>query len=397
MAFFASEPLNKIISGFKNIRLPGVRASKAIGIDIGTSTIKVVELAKKKNKIYLVKYGSLALGPYAKKNIGEPTNLSNPKIVEALVTLFDELFPKVKRSDMGGLFSIPLKSSLLTVIEIPKLEESKLDNVVKLEARKYIPFPHNEVTINWIVIPDNESFVINKDRDKNKKDNGNEENAETTQTGKLHVMVVAIHNNTLESYQELSSLVGLKKSSFEVEVFSIIRSIIDDDKSLYAILDIGSDSTKIAVVERGRVISSHTVNVGSQSVTDTIARDMGIDTQKAEELKRHYRTESGETIEAIKKIFIPTLESMFSEVGDALNEFEKQADKKIEKIYLAGGGSMLDGITTVAKNILKKETILGEPFKKVEPPAEILRPILKNESPEFAVASGLALRAVDEL
>jgi len=141
--------LEKVVGQFRKLRIFRGGVDSVLGIDLGSSAIKVIELKRKHGKAALVKYGSLALGPYAQGGIGEVAKLSNEKLAEAAKVLFTEagLGSKV------AFISIPLKSSLLLLIEIPPVPESKLDSVVPIEARKYIPASSSEVSINWIRVP----------------------------------------------------------------------------------------------------------------------------------------------------------------------------------------------------------------------------------------------------
>jgi type IV pilus assembly protein PilM len=120
-----------------------------IGIDVGTSSIKVVQLRKKKGRAVLETYGELSLGPYAGLALGQVTNLPADKIAEAIK---DVLRESNVTSNSAGV-SIPFKSSLVSLIELPPVEPKQLQEMIPLEARKYIPVPISEVTMDWWVVP----------------------------------------------------------------------------------------------------------------------------------------------------------------------------------------------------------------------------------------------------
>lgn len=125
------------------------KGEDSVGIDIGTSSIKVVQLRKKKGRALLETYGEIALGPYGGLSVGQVTNLTSDKVAEAIKDLIRE----ANVTTLSGGLSIPFKSSLVTLMELPIIDEKQLKEMIPLEARKYIPVPISEVTLDWWVIP----------------------------------------------------------------------------------------------------------------------------------------------------------------------------------------------------------------------------------------------------
>src|SRR6185437_14973534 len=116
-----------------------------LGVDIGTSSIKVVQLRREKGRVILETYGAIALGPYAGVEIGRATSLPAEKITEALKDVIREA--NVTTTDAA--ISIPYSSSLVSIIKLPKEVEKELATVMPIEARKYIPVTINEVKLDW--------------------------------------------------------------------------------------------------------------------------------------------------------------------------------------------------------------------------------------------------------
>src|SRR5579872_5423334 len=108
-----------------------------LGIDIGSSSIKLVQLRRERGRAILETYGAIALGPYAGVEIGRATQLPASKVAEALKDVIKEA--NVTSADAG--FAIPYASSLVSVVKLPSAAEGKLDQTMPLEARKYIPVP----------------------------------------------------------------------------------------------------------------------------------------------------------------------------------------------------------------------------------------------------------------
>src|SRR3989344_5187200 len=124
--------------------------NSAIGIDVGSSSVKVVQLKLKGGKAILETYGELTLGTYGGQSVGQAVVLPTDKLAEAITDLFRE----ANVTTRNAALSIPLRSSLLKVIEVPAFSEKKLNQIIPIEARKYVPVPINEVALDWWVIPE---------------------------------------------------------------------------------------------------------------------------------------------------------------------------------------------------------------------------------------------------
>jgi len=351
---------------------------RALGIDIGSSAIKIVELRKKNGQAVLETYGELALGPYAGFGIGQAVVLPPEKIAQALDDLMKEKEVNITTKKCG--ISIPFASSLMSVIEMPEVSPKQLSVMIPLEARKYIPVPISEVMLDWSIIPKSEVRI--------------EDSAESPSTlAKIDVLTVAIHKETIARYQEIVAKVGLEASFFEIEIFSTMRAVLDETLRPVMIMDMGAASTKLYVVERGIIRTSHTVNRGSQDITATVSKSLGLSREQAEVIKRQMGV-VGENKNLTDAIIL-TLDHIFAEINNTLLAFEKKYNKTIAKVILVGGGSALKGFSELAKNNFKTEVVLADPFNKVSSPA-FLEKILKEAGPEFAVAIGLALRKLAE-
>ncbi|MEK7461489.1 MAG: pilus assembly protein PilM [Patescibacteria group bacterium] len=366
--------------------------SSALGIDTGSSAIKIVQIKKKNGQAVLETYGELALGPYAGLGVGQAVNLATDKIAQALIDLMKEKEVNITTKKYG--ISIPFASSLMSVIEMPDVGLKQLAVMVPLEARKYIPVPISEVMLDWSVIPKSEV------REEDLQDLVVEERSavgQGTKTppafAKTDVLIVAIHNETVVRYQDIVAKSGLEVGFFEIEIFSTMRAVLDEALRPVMIMDVGAASTKLYVVERGVVRFSHTVNRGSQDITLTISKSLGLSMERAEVMKRQTGVVGDN--KNLTDVILLSLDYIFAEVNTVLLSFEKKYNKTISKIVLVGGGSTLKGFADLAKNNFKTDVVLADPFNKVSAPA-FLENILKETGPEFAVAIGLALRKLAE-
>ncbi|TAL49586.1 type IV pilus assembly protein PilM [Patescibacteria group bacterium] len=362
----------------------GKRSGSFLGIDIGTSAVKVVQLRKKGSKAVLETYGELALGPYGGEDIGQATSLPTEKIIEALTDLMREKEVNLSTNLCG--VAIPFASSLMSVIEMPMLSYKQLSTMIPLEARKYIPVPISEVTLDWSMVPRDEIEPLSSEGE-----GGKEHPSRIKMTD---ILLVAIHNETLGRYQEIIQKTGLQSKFFEIEIFSSLRAVLDNHKEPIMILDMGAATTKLYIVERGIVRFSHTVNRGSQDITSTISKSLGMSLSQAEVLKR---TQGAQTLGGanVRDIIAVSLGYIFAETNQVLLNYEKKHQEAVAQVILVGGGSALRGITDLAKEALQTLVVPGNPFGKVETPA-FLAQILRDTGPEFAVAVGLALRGLAE-
>lgn len=372
-----------ILEKLKQVQLfkLGDRSGGVVGLDIGSSSVKIVELERRRGKIFLARYGTLALGPYAKGDVGTVAKLSTQKLVAAIQSAFQAIGIKGKR---GGI-SIPLKLSLIVTIDIPESAKDRLEQVVPLEARKYIPVPPSEVNMAWSVVSQPESKSLSKEKVKNSKDSN------------IKVLVAAIHTSSIEHYQEIAGKIGLAPVMFEIETFSAMRAVLGDTTGVFLMLDVGSEVTKVIIIDYGSVTFSHTIHRGSQAFSNAISSTLGIGFDEAEIIKRKVGMLGSHKGTQISGILEEDVEYIVSGAKRVISEFEKKEQKKIEKVILIGGGALLKGLDKRVESGLGKDVLLGNPFTGIELPTPVLAPILKENGPEFTVAIGMALRALKEI
>ncbi|MEX0918500.1 MAG: type IV pilus assembly protein PilM [Candidatus Paceibacterota bacterium] len=349
--------------------------NSVIGIDFGSSSIKIIQLRNEKGQAVLETYGELSTGPYGNLAVGQVVNLPPEK----LSSLLNDLFIEANVTTRDGALAIPLRSSLLVPMELPDVGEDNLDEVIPIEARKYIPVPIAEVALDWWVLPKTEA----------KKDG-------PIKTPRLEVFMVAIHKDTLRQYEQTAKLAQVNPRFFEIETFSAMRSVLRDNRGVSAIVDIGAASTKMVIVDAGTVKLSHTINKGSQDVTLAISRSMNIPFAKAEEVKRKVGLAEKVGADDLIKVASPIVEYICAEVSRVMVDYQKKRNRSVDKVILIGGGALLKGLKEVATENIYAPVEFGSPFNRVEAPA-FLDKVLGEIGPSFAVSIGLALRALEEL
>ncbi len=369
-------PLKGIFSNIKLFQSSG--GEFALGVDVGSSSIKVVEVKKKSGKVALETYGVISLGPYAQEDMGKVTNLSIEQTAEAL----REVMKQAETSTYSCGISIPVQSSLIFSISLPpQVADSQIRAVVPIEARKYIPVPITEVSLDYFVLPAREPTF---------EEENNPEAAAVPPANK-EVLVVAIQNDAIAKYRSLSSQCGLDAGFFELEIFSSMRANLEHELSLVLLIDFGASRTRLSLIEFGMLKAYHTVNRGGADITDAIARSLSIPFSKAEEMKKEYGLFENPAEKNLSGIIKTHLDYIFSETNTMLFNYEKKYGKSPAKIIFSGGGSMLKGLTEAAAANFRANIEIGRPFEKVGAPA-FLEKVLSATGPEFAVAIGLALR-----
>src|SRR3989344_1567721 len=258
-----NNPFKKIFSNINNLA-NGVESS-AVGVDIGSSSIKIVEIKRKGGKAILETYGVIALGPYALLDAGHVTNLPVDKIAEALKEVLKQSGATVN----SAAFSIPVQSSLIFTVELPaQVKESEMATIIPTEARKYIPVPITEVSLDYFILPQKESSF----------EEMNTDNSGIPQkpTEKTNVLVVATQNDAISRYRSIVSQCSLLASFFEIEIFSSIRANFEHELSPVLLMDFGASRTKLSIVEFGMVKSYHTIDRGGADISDSISKSLSI-------------------------------------------------------------------------------------------------------------------------
>lgn len=347
-----------------------------LGVDIGTSAIKVVQLRKEKGRVILETYGAISLGPYAGVEIGRATSLGADKLAEALKDVIREA--NVTTADAA--VSIPYSSSLISIIKLPAAVEKQLAQVVPIEARKYIPVPIGEVLLDWFVVS-----------------GGSKGGEAPADKDKIEVLLVAIHNDTIAKFRSITADAALTVSFFEIEVFSAVRAALDHGLAPIAVVDMGAATTKFYVVERGLIHESHIINHGGQDLTLAISRALGISVVQAEERKRKLGLSHDDPAgdPNLTKSIELSLGSLTAELSRTMVAYEQRTNQTLSTLVATGGGASLRGFKDFAQEKIAAEVRLADPFGKTQTPA-FLEAILKEAGPEFSVAVGLALRRLQE-
>jgi type IV pilus assembly protein PilM len=347
-----------------------------IGVDFGTSAVKIVQLKKEKERAVLETYGALSVGPYANLSVGQAGQLADEKAVELLNDLLKESGVKAK----DAAIAVPLKNTFITIIKLPRTVGDNLSEIISMEARRYIPLPQSEIEMDWWIIP---SGLEEEDESGNKREF-------------MEILLVAIHKETIENYKRIFSKADLHIRLLEIEIFSAIRSCLGREISPVLLIDIGASTTKMAIVDYGIIRSVHNFDRGSQDLTMALSNSLSIDFLRAEETKQEIGFSPRPEHKEIFSIIAPLAEYIFSEAGRFVSDYRRKNNRSIGRVILTGGGSQVKGLVDLAVKNFGIETSLADPFSKVEYPA-FLSPVLRSAGPAFSTALGLALRGLQTI
>ncbi len=353
---------------FSSIQAANAAQTGAVGIDIGSSSIKVVEVQNRNDVLTLTTYGELQLGPYAAKELGEAVTLESKQEQEALVDVIRESAVGVR----SAVFAMPLSSSFVTNVSIEAEEDVDLAAMVRVEARKVIPASLSEVTLDWA--------EVELGSDKKKSDGKN----------RRDVLIAAIQNNALDRFKILMQFAGFKEPPTEIECFSTIRGLYSGSEKNMAIIDVGATSTKLYIAHEGLLMRMHRVRAGGSIATQHIAKTLSIDFGHAEE-KKISIDRKGKDFAEMKRLHDSVYERAFREFGQVLREYEQKTGADIDVVHVSGGATLFPGTDMLLKESLRKDIEVANPFTKVAYPA-FMEDTMKKIGPSFTVALGAALR-----
>jgi len=370
------QDITKSFSGIFKGRSRG----SVIGVDVGSSAIKIVQLKNENGVAVLETYGAVSFGSYVENAyVGQAVNPNHDQTIQAM----GDLMKEANITTADSAVAIPSASSLVFLLEIPSTVTQKdLATVIPTEARRYIPVPITEVSLDWWVIP--EAQIIEGTDDSPHQDIQNKKHSK-------RVLVAAIHNEALGRFQEVVRDAKLATGFFEIEMFSNVRSCVGQDLSTVVLIDFGASKTKVSIVNRGVLQDFHIINRGSQDVTRVLATGLNLTLKKAEEVKKKVGLGESSEFPQTSSIISGSLEYVMAEINNVILGYEKKHNQSINKILITGGGSAMNGLVEYATSKFPAPVLKSNPFSQVKTPA-FLDPVLAEVGSEFGVALGLAMR-----
>lgn len=346
------------------------KSASVAGIDIGMSSIKVVQLRKESERGILETYGELKTAAYLKSGDAASGGGFLRFLDADIIGMVTDVLRESNVTTKNAVVAIPAVSSFVTMIELPTKDKKEVAKSVPFEARKHIPVPISEVALDWQIIDEGDSAPAD---------------------AKTKVVLVAVPIEVLNKLTRIIEATKLNVRGMEIETFSMVRSLVGHDKTVTALVNFGSQSTTLAIVDKGVVMLSHNLERGSIELTNALSRGLGITTERAEAFKREIGLSSRPEDREITSVMTPLIDILLADLERIVSSYDRRTERKTEKINITGGGAKLKGLVDQVASRFGVETIQGNPFARVTYPA-FMQPILKDLGPSFSVAAGLALR-----
>ncbi len=332
------------------------------GLDIGYSTIKVMQLEWKNNQSTVTGYGVSNFNPDALKD-GVIVD------IEALAKSAKELFDKNIIGEIttrSVALGIPAMRTFNRIIKLPRLSTKELEEAVRMEAEQYIPVPVDELYMDYLVI--------------NRTDK------------EVELLAVAVPKKIIDSYVLLCRLIGLEPVAMETTIAATARLFVHTDLSDVptVLIDFGSVSSDITVFDKNIIVTG-TVAGGGDSFTTLIAEQLHVTREEAHVIKVKYGLSYSKKQKEITEALSPTLEQALKEIRRMIRYYEERYgdDRKIKQLVTMGGGANMPGLSDYMTNALRMPVRMSDPwhhvgFSKLQPPSDVERSM-------YVTAAGLAL------
>jgi type IV pilus assembly protein PilM len=358
-----------------------------LGVDIGSSMIKVLELKESSGQLTVLKYGQKDISSLGLEE-------KSPEEQKAVyIKTLKEIISANDFSTKNAAISIAGSSVIVRFVKFPKMDESDLQKTLQFEAEPHIPFDIQEVDMDTQIIGDVE-------------DEG--------QT-KMETVLVASKKDTIREKIEIIEKAGLTPSIIDVDAFALenIYEIMNSDAlaKMVMLVNIGASTTTISIVDNGISKVVRDLYTAGNSLTRAIQNNMQVSTEKAEEIKKQYGLSGGGEEESLDSIgesediasqvynhLYPVVRELNSEIQRSIDYFSGQLTSKeinVEKIILTGGTALLKGLPELIGSELRMPVEVSKPLENADTSAVTTDGVDMN-SPALAVVSGLALRRVGD-
>jgi len=347
------------------------RKKGVIGLDIGSSSIKLVELGESKNTYKLVNLGISSLPPEA---IVDGALMDSVTIIDAI----RELISNTKTKTKDVITSVSGHSVIVKKISLPLMSDAELEESIQWEAERYIPFDINDVNIDFQIF------------------GSSAENPEV-----MDVVLVAAKKDIINDYVSVIIESGLNPVTIDVDAFAIENMLsvnyeIEKDETV-AMANVGASITNINILKNNMTAFTRDIFKGGNQITEEIQRQLHIDYEEAEKIKVGSKIDAASQ-PVIQDVLTSASESLSMEIGNSIEFFQSTSTyEKISKLYLSGGGSKIKDFDILLQQQIGIPVEIVNPFKKIEYSEKNFDlEYLREIGPMMAVGVGLATRKVGD-
>jgi type IV pilus assembly protein PilM len=350
-----------------NYLLKFLKDKPLIALDIGTSSIKLIQLKRTRGKYELVNFGIIPIPSWAitEDRIVEPEIVS--EAIKNLVTS-----EKIKTKYVA--LAISGSSVVIKKIVVPLMSEAELAESIYGEVEQYIPYNIEEVNIDFYILPQ-----------------------EQEDTEEMQVIFVAVKNEQVLEYSDIIEKAGLKPAVIDVDVFAIENSYEFNygiAPGVVGLVDIGANITNINILEDGLTSFTRDLPFGGVHFNKAIEQQLNVSSDEAEQIKLGVERKNISPKEVVS-ILTSVLDELAFLINESLEFFQSSGSEKVvSKLILSGGCAKLAGIDQFLSNKLHCTVEISNPFKNIKIDEKVFDPEYINAmSPLAAVGVGLALRS----
>ena len=352
------------------------RSRNLIGLDIGDSSVKLVEL-KELGKGRGFQLQKLGWEPLSSEAIVDGQIMDSHLVSETIQRLFQRCSVKPTSPVATALSGHHV---IVKRISLPTMSDAELAESIHWEAEQYIPFDIEDVNLDYQIL----------------------EGSSLSGEGNMDVLLAAAKKDKINDYISVVSQAGLTANTVDIATFAMQNAFeanyeFEPDQVI-ALVDIGAAVSSISVLHGGTSVYWRDINIGGNQYTDAIQKELNLSADQAEQLKR------GEEIDGIPyERVLPILAAVSEDIGTEIQktlDFFKQisaADRPLDRLYLTGGTAQVVHMKESLGERLGTQVELLNPFRKIPPTGKEATPELVNEMmPTASVAVGLALRKSGE-
>jgi type IV pilus assembly protein PilM len=348
----------------------GIGAAKSIvGLDIGSSSIKAVELKKSRNG---VEVAHMAMEPLSSDIVVDSMIVDSGSVASAITKIFTESGIKTR----AVATSVSGHSVIVKRIPMSSMSDQELAGVIQTEAAQHIPFDISDVSIDYQILNDNGGATMD-------------------------VLLVAVKKDKILNYTNVLSLAGKSPAVVDIDAFALQNcyeyNYQPGPGATVALLNLGASVMNINIVKGATPLFTRDVSVGGHQYTDSLQKELDLSFDDAESLKLGNKV--GTVSEDAKMpILQQVTEIIVLEIQKTFDFFRATATgEHIERIYLAGGSSQVPGLIEGLRQEFSLPVEILNPFQRIEPPLGTGADLADKNAGQMAVAVGLALRSFDEL
>ncbi len=348
-----------------------IASGKKIGVDAGAALVKIIELVKSG--------GGMALEKWSFMPFRVPKDSPPEALIQVQAKAIDAAINKCECKCRDIVVGVPGNSAFIRNIKLPPVPPSKIDQIVRYEIQQTIPFPIEDIALDYQVLDPDESSEI-------------------------EVIMVAMKGEAAETF-----ISDIEKAKVKVGVVDSIPLALyncyryneySNKEDCTAIVELGAASTNILIELNGELRYCRNVNIGGNNITEAIAKEFNIPFQQAERIKiqrgiifpESQESNANEDLVRVSRTIIGVLDQLLGEIKLTIGYFRSLTGATaISRAVLAGGSSMLKNVRPLLADRLGVQVEILNPFKKIAVPKNLIG--VKKMAPMFATAVGLSLRS----